>query len=159
MRYQCEPKRMATISGIGPRVQSALTAIMAFGYSSPRVGSSTSVFGVNAMPVTPAKCPEQVANAETEQQKKKPLTPNGKLARISLYCGIGAVAYPAAITGPIAALAAIVLGTLGIRSEKRGNAIAGIVLGGLAIGAFVLLTYLAIENRRVMNEVLRGFAP
>jgi uncharacterized membrane protein len=64
------------------------------------------------------------------------------------------MAYPACITGPIGSIAAIVLGILGIRSEKRGSAIAGIVLGVLAIAVFALLTYLEFQNRKAVNDLL-----
>ena len=102
--------------------------------------------------------------AETEQpsdppapfapSEKRALTTNGKLAIASLVCGIVALAYPACITGPIGSVAAIVMGILGIRSEKRGSAIAGIVLGGLAIAIFALLAYLEIQNRKAVNDLM-----
>ena len=82
------------------------------------------------------------------------LTLNGKLAIASLVCGIIALAYPACITGPVGSIAAIVLGILGIRSERRALAIAGIALGGLAIAAFVVLTYLEIQNRKAVNDLM-----
>jgi tetratricopeptide (TPR) repeat protein len=53
-------------------------------------------------------------------------------------------------------VAAIVTGILGLRSEKRGRAIAGMVLAGLALAAFGILTYLEVSTRRDLNDLLRG---
>jgi hypothetical protein len=87
-------------------------------------------------------------------ETKPPLTTSAKYAIASLVCGIVALAYPACITGPIGSLAAIILGIMGIKSEKRGLAIAGIVLGSLALAIFALLTYLEYQNRKTINDIL-----
>ena len=79
---------------------------------------------------------------------------NEKLATASLVCGIVALAYPGFITGPIGAVAAIVTGILGLRSEKRGRAIAGMVLAGLALAIFGILTYLELSTRRDLNDLV-----
>jgi hypothetical protein len=52
-------------------------------------------------------------------------------------------------------VAAIVTGILGLRSEKRSRAIAGMVLAGLALVIFGTLTYLAISTRRAVNDLLQ----
>lgn len=77
---------------------------------------------------------------------KKPLTPEAKFAVASLVCGIAAIAYPACITGPIGSVAAIILGILGVKSEKRCLAIAGIVLAGLSLAMLALLAFLEYRH-------------
>ena len=101
-----------------------------------------------------ADTPQEVS-APPETAKKKALTPKAKLARAALICGIVALAYPACITGPIGSVAAIIMGILGIRSERRGSAIAGIVLGCVALAMLVSLTQQEIHLRRLMMEYLQ----
>ena len=86
---------------------------------------------------------------------KQSLSTNAKFAIASLVSGIIALAYPACITGPIGSIAAIIIGVLGIKSEKRGFAIAGIVLACIALAILVLLTYLEYHNRKMINDILQ----
>lgn len=93
-------------------------------------------------------------SAPLECEQDRPRSTKAKLAIASLVCGLVALAYPACITGPIGSIAAIVMGIMGIRSEKRGSAKAGIVLGVLAIAVFALLTYLEFQTRKAVNDLL-----
>jgi hypothetical protein len=75
-------------------------------------------------------------------------------ATAALVCGIVAMAWPACITGPLGAAAAIIFGIMGVRSRRRGSAIAGIALGCLALTWFGVETYFECRNRRALRELI-----
>ncbi len=111
---------------------------------------------------TPAPSPSRGASAPPPLPLPSPVSAgtkvadsNEKLATASLVCGIVALAYPSFITGPIGSVAAIVTGILGLRSKKRGRAIAGMVLAGLALAVFGILTYLEVSTRRDLNDLVQ----
>jgi len=78
------------------------------------------------------------------------LTFNAKLATAALIAGIVAIAYPTWITGPIGAVVAVVCGIQGIRSERRGIAITGLVLAALAMLILVVSVFI---DRQLASEL------
>jgi hypothetical protein len=70
-----------------------------------------------------------------------------KCALAAFWCGLASVAYPFCITGPLCAIAAIVLGCMGLKSASRWWSIVGIVLAVLSLFAFSYMTGVEIQNR------------
>jgi hypothetical protein len=113
------------------------------------------------LPISQENCPvthNNQDNHDVSPEKATSSETNEKMATVSLVCGIVALAYPSFITGPIGSVAAIVTGILGLRSEKRGRAIAGMVLAGLALVIFCVLTYLEVSTNRALDNLLQSRA-
>ncbi len=76
------------------------------------------------------------------------------LATAALVLGVVALAYPAAITGPPAAVAAIGLGVVGLWSQRRRTAIGGIACGTVALVLFVTFTLIHHQAENAIGELL-----
>lgn len=75
-------------------------------------------------------------------------------ATASLVCGLAAIAWPHFITALGAGIAAIFFGGLGVKSERRGLAVSGIVLGALGLVAFGGFVYLERNTQRSIDKLL-----
>lgn len=92
--------------------------------------------------------PQGITNGRSAQ--------NAKYATASFIFGIVALAYPTWITGPIGAVAAIIFGLAGFKSEKRGSAIKGMVFAVLALIVFASITFFEHQTRTALNGILNS---
>ncbi len=113
--------------------------------------------GAPAESVDPTLPPPLSPRVEGKESSDVPAT-RGRLetcAIAAFWCGVVSLAYPGCITGPICAIAALVLGCLGLWSPRRVAAFSGLVLASVSVAALVYMTRLEIDLRKGFDRLFQ----